>query len=343
MCYVYRFLDKDDNILYVGKTKTSLGNRMGQHFGSNGHLPNECYKQVKAIEYIQTANMAEMDIKEIYYINKWKPPFNTAKKMRDKLYVEIDEFETWCLYEPEIERVKRELNKLQSEKDTLFSEKSEALESIKRLEEENKIMKKENRTIEEELIKLKEKYVPEKPALIGSFKPCPLESIFDENAFIACGDNLAGAMQDLYNRFESIEDNEQRKFWRSNYIYTIKEDEKYYIFPEQYDKDYMGQDCELGFDWSMEKTEDGIRHTKEKIEYVYWNEVTGVLKDVGGNYLLEKDYLYRNRYVYFPTNFSDERRYTHTVFDDIYISHIEVINGILHTTVKMDEWKDLRY
>lgn len=72
---VYRFLDKDNNIIYVGKTQ-NISNRMTQHFSGNGHLLMECYRQVKKIQYIQCENEADMSIKEIYFINKFKPKYN---------------------------------------------------------------------------------------------------------------------------------------------------------------------------------------------------------------------------------------------------------------------------
>ena len=41
MYYVYRFLDKDNEIIYVGKTY-NLETRLKTHFGKKGHLPEEC-------------------------------------------------------------------------------------------------------------------------------------------------------------------------------------------------------------------------------------------------------------------------------------------------------------
>lgn len=68
MYYVYRFLDKAKNIIYVGKSKQELEQRFRRH----SHLPSDCYDLVYQIEYIECKTESDMSIKEIYYINKYK-------------------------------------------------------------------------------------------------------------------------------------------------------------------------------------------------------------------------------------------------------------------------------
>lgn len=68
MFYVYRFLDKKKNIIYVGKSKQELEQRFRGHL----HLPDACYELTYKIEYIQCATESDMSIKEIYYINKYR-------------------------------------------------------------------------------------------------------------------------------------------------------------------------------------------------------------------------------------------------------------------------------
>lgn len=50
MYYVYRFLDKANQIVYIGKTG-HLEKRITEHFSKQGHLTEEQYKQVEKIEY----------------------------------------------------------------------------------------------------------------------------------------------------------------------------------------------------------------------------------------------------------------------------------------------------
>lgn len=68
MFYLYRFLDCDNNIIYVGKTKRALHYRFAQH----EHLPESCYSKVTKIEYLICETEADMSMKEIYYINKYR-------------------------------------------------------------------------------------------------------------------------------------------------------------------------------------------------------------------------------------------------------------------------------
>ncbi|MBR5225606.1 MAG: GIY-YIG nuclease family protein, partial [Clostridia bacterium] len=68
MYYVYRFIDAEGNIIYVGKSKQDLLSR----FKGHQHLPDECYRQTLKIEYIECQTEADMSIKEIYYINKYR-------------------------------------------------------------------------------------------------------------------------------------------------------------------------------------------------------------------------------------------------------------------------------
>lgn len=68
MYYVYRFLDKAQNVIYVGKSKQDLEIRFAGHL----HLPKECYAMVHKIQYISCKTESDMSIKEIYYINQYK-------------------------------------------------------------------------------------------------------------------------------------------------------------------------------------------------------------------------------------------------------------------------------
>ena len=58
--YVYRFKDKQENIIYVGRTHD-----LDQRFKQHEHLTDDVAK----IEYIECVNETDMVIKEIYYIN----------------------------------------------------------------------------------------------------------------------------------------------------------------------------------------------------------------------------------------------------------------------------------
>lgn len=58
--YVYRFIDKNNNIVYVGRTIN-----LARRFLNHSHLTDD----IKKIEYIECATGGDMAWKEIYYIN----------------------------------------------------------------------------------------------------------------------------------------------------------------------------------------------------------------------------------------------------------------------------------
>jgi hypothetical protein len=98
MYYVYRFINENSKIIYVGKTKRIIKQRLDEHFSTSGHLPKECYSQVKKIEYIEILSKVDMDIKELYYINKWIPIYNDKDKYEEEFSIVIDENEKWIEY-----------------------------------------------------------------------------------------------------------------------------------------------------------------------------------------------------------------------------------------------------
>ena len=57
--YVYRFKNEENEIIYVGKTK-DLKQRIRTHFGKQGHLPKECYEEVRKIEFLTFENESLM-------------------------------------------------------------------------------------------------------------------------------------------------------------------------------------------------------------------------------------------------------------------------------------------
>lgn len=92
--FIYRFLNENNEILYVGKT-IHLYERMHIHFGESGHLSQDKYKQVTKVEYVECNNEADMSVKEIYFINKYKPPFNTSSLWDGEISNEVYDNISW--------------------------------------------------------------------------------------------------------------------------------------------------------------------------------------------------------------------------------------------------------
>ena len=68
--YIYKMFDKNNKIIYIGKT-IDIDQRIRQH-----SLDKDWFKTVYKIYYAECLNKTDMDIYEIYYINKLKPLHN---------------------------------------------------------------------------------------------------------------------------------------------------------------------------------------------------------------------------------------------------------------------------
>lgn len=93
--YIYRFLNKDNEIIYVGKARNIL-NRIGS---AHNHLPKECYNETCKIEYMCFDTEGEILLAERYFIAKTKPKYNTDLKHLD-IKMTISEFENreWIVF-----------------------------------------------------------------------------------------------------------------------------------------------------------------------------------------------------------------------------------------------------
>ena len=105
MAYVYRFIDIQGNISYVGYTGQKMSERMHQHF-SKGHLPKDCYSNVSKIEYIKFKTKADAQVFETYFINLYKPKYNKQNKRNDALTIKLDhkDWKTYQVLKKQVEK-----------------------------------------------------------------------------------------------------------------------------------------------------------------------------------------------------------------------------------------------
>lgn len=87
--YVYKFLNSDNEVIYIGRTSEGIKRRIYSHF-NQGHLPNECYRGVDKISYCTFQTKTESRIIEQYLINIYKPIYNTEFKEYKNLAIKID-------------------------------------------------------------------------------------------------------------------------------------------------------------------------------------------------------------------------------------------------------------
>ena len=77
--YVYRFLNSNKEIIYIGKSK-NLTHRLYSHFNNQR---KEWMDEVKSIEVAKFQDGATMSIYELYYIDLYKPKYNKEGIYRD--------------------------------------------------------------------------------------------------------------------------------------------------------------------------------------------------------------------------------------------------------------------
>lgn len=93
--YVYRFLDNNDNIIYVGKTN-NIYSRIYNHINiaiSIKQNENQflMYQNIYKIEYSEVKSDYHMNIYEIHYICKYNPPFNDNFKSNNTQLFDLPE------------------------------------------------------------------------------------------------------------------------------------------------------------------------------------------------------------------------------------------------------------
>ncbi len=83
---VYYFKDKDDKIIYIGKSK-QLNKRIYDHFADQSERAARLQSAVHDIDYIITGNELAALLIESYDIKKYQPTFNKAQKKKAFKYV----------------------------------------------------------------------------------------------------------------------------------------------------------------------------------------------------------------------------------------------------------------
>ena len=78
-------------LLYLGRTKQPLQRRLHAHFFKTPMVRDINIECVTKIEYAVFPTEADMNLMEIYYINKLKPPLNRDDKAKDELTIVLPE------------------------------------------------------------------------------------------------------------------------------------------------------------------------------------------------------------------------------------------------------------
>lgn len=88
MAVLYKFLDVNNDLLYIGISDNDILTRLKQHT----HLSTECYELVEFVEYCEFDTKCDVELIERYLVSKYKPNFNTMYSNKD-ITITIPEFD----------------------------------------------------------------------------------------------------------------------------------------------------------------------------------------------------------------------------------------------------------
>lgn len=83
--YIYRFLNKNNEVLYVGKTYNELLKRILGHVNLK-LLTDSQLREIDKIQFIEISNAFDWHILEIFYINYFKAKYNKEFQCQEELF-----------------------------------------------------------------------------------------------------------------------------------------------------------------------------------------------------------------------------------------------------------------
>lgn len=108
-----------DTLVYIGRTKQPLQNRIRGHLFAKPMHRTIAIEQVTKIEYARFQTEADMNLYEIYFILKEKPPLNVDDKARDQLTIELPPVEWKVFTTPLWEKWLAEIQNRETEYDKM--------------------------------------------------------------------------------------------------------------------------------------------------------------------------------------------------------------------------------
>ena len=89
--YILYKIYSENCLLYLGRTKQPLNRRLYSHFFKKAMVRAINIECVTKIEYAVFHSEADMNVMEVYFINKLKPVLNRDDKAKDQLTISLPE------------------------------------------------------------------------------------------------------------------------------------------------------------------------------------------------------------------------------------------------------------
>lgn len=131
--YVYKYV-LNNEVIYIGKTDTSLDSRIAQHGKSGDNIPSSAWKDINSsdVYYVTLNNSTMSDVVESELIRRHKPKYNVAKKS-DWSGLPFPE-PKWIKYEPQPQQA---LDKKETGKKQRRTKEERYVEDVTRAYEHN--------------------------------------------------------------------------------------------------------------------------------------------------------------------------------------------------------------
>lgn len=85
--FIYKFIDSDNKVIYIGKTK-DLKRRLRQH-----KREKEWFNEVNKIYFAECLNETDLNIYEVYFINKYTPIYNKKENYQVSFTTKMKELQ----------------------------------------------------------------------------------------------------------------------------------------------------------------------------------------------------------------------------------------------------------
>ena len=97
MSYIVYRIYYDDKIIYIGRTKQHLIDRMRMHFFGNPYMPKIDIFRTTKIDYALFNSESDQFVYEVYLINLYHPELNFHDASHDSLTISLPEpkFYNW--------------------------------------------------------------------------------------------------------------------------------------------------------------------------------------------------------------------------------------------------------
>lgn len=121
----------DKFVVYVGRTKQPLQNRLRGHFFQKPMHRCIDISHVTKIQYASFETEADMNLYEIYFILKWHPPLNVDDKTRDYPTVTLPDVQWEDWNAPIFDRWKTEIVERRTDEEKNRARRREVFEEMR--------------------------------------------------------------------------------------------------------------------------------------------------------------------------------------------------------------------